>query len=51
VVYANMKTADVNKMHNVWNFKVGFVHVQLSYDFRNLKVRGTFLNFNSMADA
>jgi len=48
VVDANMKTTNVNKMHNVWNFKVGFV--QLSYDFRNLKVNVTFLNFNIMTE-
>jgi len=48
VVDANVKTTNVNKMHNVWNFKVGFV--QLSYDFRNLKVNVTFLNFNIMTE-
>jgi len=44
VVHTNTKTTKVNKMHIVWNFEVGFV--QLSYDFRNLKVNVTFLNFN-----
>ena len=32
VVHTNTKTTKVNKMHNVWNFEVGFV--QLSYDFK-----------------